>query len=252
MTIILSNTDMYYTCVMYCHEKHRVRLYRKTISTVSSPDGLLCFYALLGWFHFLQKIHFLCFKWPGISDRNTSLLQSLWLFQCDKIFLHRELFPSCFMTSWWVEVGWEGGSADGGERHGRNPRLKLMCWHHFVLLHRFLFPFSSRFAIRMKMGAEDLFCLCLSFLVVSCLVLSGLVLFCIVLTCLTSCCVLSCCLNLIPSLNLCLNLNSNLTRNLYLNLNLNVHLLLNLNLNPCQRYWKHNWTHSPYASSSQR
>ena len=34
---MLSKTDMYYTCVMYCHEKHRVRLYRKTISAVASP-----------------------------------------------------------------------------------------------------------------------------------------------------------------------------------------------------------------------
>jgi hypothetical protein len=49
MKIILSNTDnMYYTCVMYCHEKHRVRLYRKPISAVGSgftgwPFVLLCF-----------------------------------------------------------------------------------------------------------------------------------------------------------------------------------------------------------------
>jgi hypothetical protein len=232
------------------------KLFRQWIHRMAFCAFMLCW----GGSTFCKKSTFCVLNDPEfpIEIQNTSLLQSLWLFQCDKSpstpwafsFVFHDVVVAVVVRR--VEVGWEGGSADGGERHGRNPRLKLMCWHHFVLLHRFLFPFSSRFAIRMKMGAEDLFCLCLSFLVVSCLVLSSLVLFCLVLTCLTSCCVLSCCLNLIPSLNLCLNLNSNLTRNLYLNLNLNVHLLLNLNLNPCQRYWKHNWTHNPYASSSQR
>ncbi len=53
-------------------------------------------------------------------------------FNVTKIPLHRELFPSCHdvvvaVVVRRVEVGWEGGSADGSERHGRNPRLKLMC-----------------------------------------------------------------------------------------------------------------------------
>ena len=50
-----------------------------------------------------------------------------------------------------VEVGWEGGRADGSERHGKNLRLKLMRFHPSFSLHRFLFPLSSRLAIRMTM-----------------------------------------------------------------------------------------------------
>ena len=48
-----------------------------------------------------------------------------------------------------VEVGWEGGRADGSERHGKNLRLKLMRFHPSFSLHHFLFPLSSRLAIRM-------------------------------------------------------------------------------------------------------
>ena len=56
-----------------------------------------------------------------------------------------------------VEVGWEGGRADGSERYCKNLRLKLilrlklMRFHPSFSLHRFLFPLSSRLAIRMTM-----------------------------------------------------------------------------------------------------
>ncbi len=50
-----------------------------------------------------------------------------------------------------VEVGWEGGRADGSERHGKNLRLKLMRIHPSFSLHCFMFPLSSRLAIRMTM-----------------------------------------------------------------------------------------------------
>ncbi len=50
-----------------------------------------------------------------------------------------------------VEVGWEGGKADGSERHDKNLRLKLMRSHPSFSLHRFLFSLSSRSAIRMTM-----------------------------------------------------------------------------------------------------
>ena len=81
-----------------------------------------------------------------------------------------------------VEIGWEGGSADGSERHGKVPRLKPMRFHPSFSLHRFLFPLSSRFAIRMKMwivvrvvgggaGGLILSCLGLSCRALSCPVL---------------------------------------------------------------------------------
>ena len=105
-------------------------------------------------FAFLAKTHFLCFKWPRTSHIDTSLFQSLWLFQFDKNTSIPWTFPSCFLESWWQwwvggEVGWEGWRADGSERHDQNLRLKLMCFHPSFLLHRILFSFSSRFAIRM-------------------------------------------------------------------------------------------------------
>ena len=50
-----------------------------------------------------------------------------------------------------MEIGWEGGRADGSERHDKKLRLKLMRSHPSFSLHRFLFPLSSRLAIRMTM-----------------------------------------------------------------------------------------------------
>jgi hypothetical protein len=40
--------------------------------------------------------------------------------------------------------------ADGSERHGKNPRLKLMRCYPSVSLHHVMFPLSSSFHIRMK------------------------------------------------------------------------------------------------------
>ena len=50
-----------------------------------------------------------------------------------------------------VDDGWEGVRADGSERNGKNPRLKLMRCNPSVSLHHVLFPLSSSFHIRMKM-----------------------------------------------------------------------------------------------------
>ena len=52
-----------------------------------------------------------------------------------------------------VDDGWESVRADGSERNGKNPRLKLMPFQPSFLRHRFFFlsfRFSC-FAIRMKM-----------------------------------------------------------------------------------------------------
>ncbi len=172
---------MYYTCVMYRHEKHRVRLYRKSISAVSSPDVFLCFHALLGWFHFLQKIHFCVAYGPEFPIILQVNYNHFGCFNVTKIPLHREHFPFSFVfhdvlvavVVRRVEVGWEGGSANRGERHGRNPRLKLMCWYQFVLLHHFCF-LSLRVSLSgWRWGLRTYFvfaCLFLSYHASSCLV----------------------------------------------------------------------------------
>jgi hypothetical protein len=49
-----------------------------------------------------------------------------------------------------VEVGWEGVRSDASERYGKNLRLKLMPFLPSFLHHRFVYPLSSCFSIRMK------------------------------------------------------------------------------------------------------
>ncbi len=53
-----------------------------------------------------------------------------------------------------VEVGWEGGRADGRERRGKNLRLKLMRIHPSFSLHRFLIPLSSRLLVAIWMTMQ--------------------------------------------------------------------------------------------------
>jgi hypothetical protein len=94
MKIILSNTDIciiLVLCITYTE-----KLFRQWLHRMAFCAFMLCW----GGSTFCKKITFCVLNDPEFPIEIQVYYNHFGCFNVTKIPLHRELFPSCFMTSW--------------------------------------------------------------------------------------------------------------------------------------------------------